>query len=282
MKKLLTGNSSVVYRIVNKSKPLFYIGSTKNFHKRRLEHLNDLLRNIHHCPSLQEDYNKGDEFDFEIVFENNLEDCRELEDLILKSFESVLYNTSKSAYGPCIPVDFNLREKHSKRFLNSKLNVGRKASEETKRKMREKRKGTSIPQKCIDKSFEVSAKPVFQYDLNMNFIKSYKSVTEAGKQFHTNGQKNISKCLSGAQKTAYKYIWKYQEKPERQEKIFNNKYLHLFITRYKTVSVKFCVDGEIHFLGTFDTQKEALEVRNNYIRKIGKEELLGIIEYKGE
>ena len=36
----------------------FYIGSTKNFDKRKKRHLKDLKNNLHHCMHLQKSYNK--------------------------------------------------------------------------------------------------------------------------------------------------------------------------------------------------------------------------------
>lgn len=49
-------------------------------------------------------------------------------------------------------------------------------------------------------------KSVLQYDLQMNFIKEWPSLTEAKK--HING--DIQACCSGKQKTAGKYIWKFK------------------------------------------------------------------------
>jgi hypothetical protein len=68
-----------------------------------------------------------------------------------------------------------------------------------------------------DKSFYKSEKwlsclkkPICQYNLNGDFIAEWTSVTEAAIILKI-GQPNISSCLSGKQKTAYKYVWKYKE-----------------------------------------------------------------------
>ena len=50
-------------------------------------------------------------------------------------------------------------------------------------------------------------KPILQYDLNGNFIREFKSVAEAQKQFNTISG-NISRCLVGKSKHAYGYIWR--------------------------------------------------------------------------
>lgn len=53
-------------------------------------------------------------------------------------------------------------------------------------------------------------KIVYQYDLDMNFIKEWKSATEAGRKLKI-FQQAIVACLKGRTKTAGKYIWKYKE-----------------------------------------------------------------------
>ena len=49
-------------------------------------------------------------------------------------------------------------------------------------------------------------KPILQYDLDGNFIREWPSATDVGKEVRV----NIVHCLSGKQKTAYGYIWKYK------------------------------------------------------------------------
>jgi hypothetical protein len=49
------------------------------------------------------------------------------------------------------------------------------------------------------------SKPVKQYDLEMNYIKTWKSVKDAENQFG----KGISNCARGKSKTSNGYIWKY-------------------------------------------------------------------------
>lgn len=272
----------VVYKInINGDK--YYVGSSKNYDKRWKEHLNDLKTNQHHCTPLQSSYDKHKQAYFTIIHKGKIDDCREIEDLILKVDFDNLFNLSTSAYSPSTEYLHSKihRELASKRFVG-KYKKPTTSSEETKRKMALTRKGTTMPKKCIDRSVEVLSKPIIQYDLDMNFICEYKSVTEAGKQFHENGQKNISKALSGAQKTAYKFIWKYKEKEKIIKNTFSKRYINLFLTRYNTVSVKIRVNGEIFFLGTYDTQKEALEVRNRFVINNNLIDKVGLIEYEGE
>lgn len=61
-----------------------------------------------------------------------------------------------------------------------------------------------------------SSKPVKQYDLNHNFIKRYDSCVEAGKELNLN-HGSIQRCARGDRKTAYGYIWEYDEEKDDDE-----------------------------------------------------------------
>ena len=58
-----------------------------------------------------------------------------------------------------------------------------------------------------DRMASSKKKPVLQYDLNGNFIRKWPSAADVGKE----ARSNINHCLKGRQKTAYGYIWKYEE-----------------------------------------------------------------------
>lgn len=53
-------------------------------------------------------------------------------------------------------------------------------------------------------------KPVDQFDLNNNYIRTYNSIKEAGEINNIRPQ-NISKCCKHNKRTAGKYIWKYSK-----------------------------------------------------------------------
>jgi len=56
-----------IYKIYNNVNKNIYIGSTINFDKRRIEHINMCKLNIHHNHRLQEDYNLGYQFNMVIL-----------------------------------------------------------------------------------------------------------------------------------------------------------------------------------------------------------------------
>lgn len=62
--------------------------------------------------------------------------------------------------------------------------------------------------KVIDK-FAGNGVPILQYDLDNNFIKEYKSATEAARLLNLKNTP-ITNCLKGRSKTSYGFIWKYK------------------------------------------------------------------------
>lgn len=60
----------------------------------------------------------------------------------------------------------------------------------------------------IDK-FAGNGVPIIQYDKKNNFIKEYKSATEAARTLNLKNAP-ISNCLNGRSKTSYGFIWKYK------------------------------------------------------------------------
>lgn len=96
----MSNNIKCIYKIINKNDNKFYIGSTKNFKKRKLVHLLKLKNQTHHCIHLQRAVNKYgiENFDFLIIEE--CENYKEVEQDILNNLDySKVYNVSKSASG---------------------------------------------------------------------------------------------------------------------------------------------------------------------------------------
>jgi group I intron endonuclease len=114
-----------IYKIINNVNGKFYLGSSKNFHKRKLRHFNELRKNKHHSIHLQRAFNKYGEENFIFVeveiCENTLEREQELLDsLDLKS----CYNVSSSASGGDLisnhPDRKKILERNTKVLKNAK------------------------------------------------------------------------------------------------------------------------------------------------------------------
>ena len=57
---------------------------------------------------------------------------------------------------------------------------------------------------------QANSKPIFQYDLNMNFIKEWESAKEASRKLNLLDS-NINCCLKGKYKHSGGFIWKYKQ-----------------------------------------------------------------------
>lgn len=135
---------NAIYQIINKINEHCYIGSTVNFTKRTYWHKSRLRKNKHHSPYLQRAWNKygEDAFEFRII-EMPVSDLPllEVEQRYLTDLKPE-YNVSEIAgggdLGPAV------REKLSIASRGNKANLGKKFSEEHKRKIGESNKGKRI------------------------------------------------------------------------------------------------------------------------------------------
>lgn len=117
----------------------------------------------------------------------------------------------------------------SKRNLRNKYNLGKSLSQETKDKISKANKGRILNQECRDKiskskkgikqpnkiytkfwihKKESEKKPILQYDLNMNFIKEWSSLTEASNQGYQISK--ISLCCNNKRNSHANYKWRFK------------------------------------------------------------------------
>lgn len=92
---------------------------------------------------------------------------------------------------------------------------GRTQTEETRRKISVAKKGKKLSDECKKKLSRAlsgeknpSAKPVLQYDQEMNLLAVWRYIEEAAK---ATGANNISSCCKGRLKTSGGYVWRYLE-----------------------------------------------------------------------
>ena len=92
---------------------------------------------------------------------------------------------------------------------------GKHCSNETKDKIGTSKRGKPLTDAHKRKLGEVlggdknpAARPVVQYDINMNFIAKWPYIRAAKKE---TGASNISSCCTGKQKTSGGYIWRYAD-----------------------------------------------------------------------
>lgn len=115
-------------------------------------------------------------------------------------------------------VSKEVREKISKSSKGISRNKGKKPllgkhpSLETRQKMSKPKSSTINMKKSVEVAHKIAIahhKPIIQYDLNNNLIKEWSSVKEAAESLMKNNG-GISSALTGVNKTAYGYIWRYK------------------------------------------------------------------------
>lgn len=121
--------------------------------------------------------------------------------------------------------------------------------------------------KTIDKIKKSSSKKVYQYSLDGNFIKEWKSSTEAGKSLGKTNSK-ICSCARGKRNKAYGFIWNYKKlkKVEPYKKIViisENQKENLKLINSKPVLQ---YDKNNNFIREWESAKKAAkELGLNYI-----------------
>ena len=105
------------------------------------------------------------------------------------------------------------RKKARETMLKNESNVGKVRSEETRRHLSEVHTGKVMSEETKEKIRIANLKsnreqrPIYQYDLEGNFIAEYSSLGDIKRQLgYDTGV--ISKCCNGKRKTSYGFIWK--------------------------------------------------------------------------
>jgi hypothetical protein len=105
-------------------------------------------------------------------------------------------------------------EEHKKNLSDAKK--GKQIhTEESKQKLREFGKNRDL-NKAWEAAAKSRSKVVLQYDEKLNFIKEWKSISDAEEFYNVRGVDNIGQTIryfkkTGIQRKAYGFIWKYKE-----------------------------------------------------------------------
>lgn len=221
--------NSGIYTITNLINGKIYVGSTTlSFNRRKNDHFSYLKRNKHSNKHLQFAYNKYGEsnFKFEILEECSPEYCLSQEQYWIN-----MLNVCSEKYGynicavPGNTKGIKMSDKTKKILLE--VNKGRKASEETRKKMSITRQYTSPEtrkklseagkkrknsKESLLKNVETRKKNlkynIYQYDLQMNLIKIHTEGSKIAASELNISDAHIISCCNGRIKTAYGYIWK--------------------------------------------------------------------------
>ena len=191
-------NISTIYKITSPSGKV-YIGQTKNFEARLKSYRNSKGRGQHLLGRSISKYG-WESHKVEILYIGPLtqEGLNQLEIHYIRVYNSFGggLNLTEGGGGTRAPKSEEWKQKMRE------IKTGRKRGPQT-REWTEKIKATR-------KQRGVGLKPVDQYSLEGEFIRSWPSLTEASSTLGIN-KGNICSCLKGDYKTARGFIWKYSE-----------------------------------------------------------------------
>lgn len=182
-----------IYEIKNIKTGCVYVGQTRQkFVKRFFYHRWQLRKNIHENPYLQASYNKYGEdafqFSIRVTTENPDElDRLEIEEIEKARKEGACYNILDGGGGrKGIPLSEERKKELGE--LNRILNTGKKASEETKKKMSERRKGKKRTKEDMDKTVNTRINSI----LNGTVYKTQKINSEQAREIKEALINNVS------------------------------------------------------------------------------------------
>ena len=191
---------SAIYKITNLINKKVYIGSTRNFRIRKKDHFSMLKNQKHPNPFLQKAWNKYGEQNFrvEIICYCEVKFLLRFEQKCLDVYQSYL---PKNGYNIC-------------RIASNPM-IGRKHSEETKRKMSLSKNGSKnhqfgklhiqeTKQKISDSH---KKKKIERIDPNTGEIKEYAGIRIAEREGFIS--ESICRCCKNKQQKHKGYYWKY-------------------------------------------------------------------------
>lgn len=222
-----------IYEIKNLDTNYVYVGQTRQeFIKRFMYHRWQLRTNKHENPYLQASYNKHGEDAFQFSVLRTVSDVKDLDKYEIEEIQKAketgkCYNMLDGGGGrPGMPLPENRRKELGE--LNKILNTGKKASEETKRKMSEKHKGIKRKKEDMDKAVKTRTERILAGDKK----KTQKITPEQAKEIKIDIMNNMSyQYLAEKYKVTYSNInairsnrsWKYVEVDGWNEYCENNK-----------------------------------------------------------
>jgi group I intron endonuclease len=187
-----------------------YIGITRQVPKIRWKNGQAYTRNFYL-------YNAITKYGWETIEKTVLYSELTKEEAEQLEIETIKNNlSSNKEFGYNISLGGNCKGAHSleTREKLSRINKGKKMSEETKEKQRKRMMGNkyNLGRKMSNEKkatlLKVNSKKVIQLDKNYNFLVEYVSIREAERQTKANSG-HISAVCNGKRKTAGGYKWEY-------------------------------------------------------------------------
>lgn len=222
-----------IYRIINKINGQCYVGQTTQTLKKRFA---GRFKNYRSCRKIRAALEKfgTENFDVELLEECDITLGDERERYYIKLYDSINNGYNLASGGK---KNYIANEESKKMLSNAKKglhsspttefkkgnpspNKGKHLSEITRKKLSENHKGkhnspaTEFTSERTSGANNARAYPVYQYDLNNNFIAEYETALLASQITGVHRQA-ICLCRVGRKKTAGGYIWKKEKNNEQ-------------------------------------------------------------------
>ena len=224
-------NKSGIYMILNTYNNKCYIGSTKNFSKRKYEHFNTLSKNKHHSSHLQKAYNKYGREKFVFVV---LEEC-EVDKLIEREiFWIKLKNSINSDYGynMATPQSNEGLKYREESILKRRINAYKQFYKDNRITLEEFLAGKRARDLYI-KTGNPNKEKIFVFNKTTGEKEyEFESISKTASYFKTS-QKRISEVCNGRKKSWVGYIFV-------KEKDYNSK-LEYKITYKKDIPKEYII-----------------------------------------
>lgn len=198
--------TGVIYQIINTITNQKYVGSTKNFDRRKKSHIRKLKQGIHENKHLLNSFNKYGEncFQIQVLESVSVEDMLIIEQTYLDS-DQFDFNICLIVKQP--PDRKGYSPSKATREKISRARLGSNHTEATKAKMSKTRKGLRHSEKARENMSKMNPrnKEIVQMDISGKEIARYRSKSYATKITGI----HLDATIAGRTKTAGGYKWKY-------------------------------------------------------------------------
>lgn len=226
--------TSGIYTIINNITNQVYVGAASNYKSRLWDHITSLRKNSHDNDYLQKSWNKyGEEnFKFQLLVECDKEFLYSEENYwcnLLDSHNRKFGYNLKSTH----PENKNINTKEISEKIRVKA-IGRKWSDEYKQLFRLRKLGKSQSLESIKKITESKYITVYQYDMEGNFIRDWKSAKHVQVELNIKSS-NVSVCCTkqGPSLSAGFYRWSYEKMVKLPAMIRRKKLKSSYISKYE-------------------------------------------------